>query len=81
MPSIIEIMNEQISASVVDSINNSNVLASRIKSRPSYTSKSMPWLPIRYTSMKAWWFLNYAVLLLMMTLFGAIIWGIIDLIK
>jgi hypothetical protein len=66
-----EIVSQQIAASVVDQIHNSEVLFARTTEKRR-SHKSMPWVPIVYTSMKGWLFLNYLAIVLFGILVGCI---------
>jgi hypothetical protein len=82
MQSIMDTIAENMRADIIDTIQNSNVLADRIMSRPAVIrSRALPWMPITYTSMRAWYIANYSLLALLMILVGAIVWGIISLLK
>lgn len=61
-------MSPDLLASIVDQVNNSNVLLHRHISRP--TRRSKPFEPIRYNSMRGWMVLNYTVVVAFLLLLG-----------
>lgn len=77
---ITDIISQQINASVVDSVNNSNVLMERLFGKTPHTHKSMPWTPIRYTSLRLWFFMNYAIIVLLGVLVACIAYLVVTMV-